>query len=127
MYAALKHTHLLFLALSVSLFIIRFVWSMMGSKMMSKKWVKVVPHVIDTGLLATGIALIFITGFIPFTPAALWMTEKVTCVLAYIALGVVALRYSNGTMFRLFAFFGALGWVYAAAKLAMTKTPFLLG
>ncbi|MBV7300094.1 SirB2 family protein [Enterovibrio paralichthyis] len=127
MYVALKHTHLLFIALSVSLFIIRFVWSMMGSKMMEKKWVKVVPHIIDTVLLTSGVALVFITGFIPFTPAALWMTEKLTCVLAYIALGYVALHYSRGMAFRLFAFFGALGWVYAAADLAITKTPQLLG
>ncbi|KXF79854.1 SirB2 family protein [Enterovibrio coralii] len=127
MYVALKHTHLLFIALSVSLFILRFVWRQMGSQMMQKKWVKVVPHIIDTGLLATGIALIAITGFVPFTPAGMWMTEKLTCVLAYIALGFVALHYSHGTMFRYFAFFGALGWVYAAANLAITKTPLLLG
>lgn len=88
---------------------------------------KVVPHIIDTVLLASGVALVFITGFIPFTPAALWMTEKLTCVLAYIALGYVALHYSRGMAFRLFAFFGALGWVYAAADLAITKTPQLLG
>ncbi|MEZ8141545.1 invasion protein [Enterovibrio norvegicus FF-33] len=127
MYAALKHSHFLFIALSVSLFILRFAWLMMGSKMLEKKWVKVVPHIIDTGLLATGIALIAITGFIPFTPSAVWMTEKLTCVLAYIALGYVALHYSQGTLFRLFAFFGALGWVFAAANLAITKTPQLLG
>ncbi|PKF51845.1 SirB2 family protein [Enterovibrio nigricans] len=127
MYAALKHTHLLFIALSVSLFILRFIWRSMGSTMMQKKWVKIVPHIIDTGLLATGVALIAVTGFMPFTPAGVWMTEKLTCVLAYIALGFVALHYSQGTMFRVFAFFGALGWVYAAAKLAMTKTPWLLG
>ncbi|USH01777.1 SirB2 family protein [Grimontia kaedaensis] len=127
MYVALKHTHLMFIALSVILFIIRFAWRMMDSKMLEKKWVKVVPHVIDTILLGTGVALIFVTGFYPFTPQGMWMTEKLTCVLAYIALAFVAMKYSQGTMFRLFAFFGALGWVFAAANLAITKTPQLLG
>ncbi|MCC4801012.1 invasion protein [Enterovibrio norvegicus] len=127
MYVALKHIHLFTIALSVTLFIIRFVWRMMDSKMLEKKWVKVVPHVIDTALLLTGISLVVITGFTPFTPGAVWMTEKLTCVFAYIALGFVALNYSQGTLFRLFAFFGALGWVYAAANLAITKTPQLLG
>ncbi|WP_434359330.1 SirB2 family protein [Parasalinivibrio latis] len=127
MYMALKHTHMLAILLSVTLFIVRFFWVMRGSDMMQKKWVKVVPHIIDTVLLGTGVALIFVTGFYPFTPAGLWLTEKLTCVLAYIALGFVALHYSRGALFRTFAFLGALGWVYAAASLAIHKVPQFLG
>lgn len=127
MYLALKYSHLLFIVLSVSLFILRFGLLMKKSKWFESRWIKVLPHVVDTLLIATGLGLIFITGFIPFTPSAVWMTEKLTCVLAYIALSYVALFYSQGTLFKLFAFFGALGWVYAAATLAISKTPQLLG
>ena len=67
----------------------------------------------------------WVIGFVPLHESV-WMTEKLT-VLAYIALGFVALHYSKGFLFRLIAFLGALGWVYAAAKLALTKTPQLLG
>jgi uncharacterized membrane protein SirB2 len=126
-YMALKHTHLLSIVLSLSLFVIRFFWVMRGSEMLNKKWVKVTPHVVDTVLLTTGIGLIFVTGFVPFTPSGAWMTEKLTCVLAYIALGFVTLHYSRGKLFRTFAFFGALGWAYAAANLALTKVPHLMG
>lgn len=127
MYHALKHTHLLFIALSVFLFVFRFGLLMANSQWLEKKWLKVVPHLIDTCLLATGIALIGITGIMPFTEHSLWMTEKLACVFAYFALGFVALQYSHGILFKLFAFLGALGWLYAAAKLAITKTPLLLG
>lgn len=127
MYHALKHFHLLLILISVSLFIIRFGLSVAGSHWMKKKQVKILPHVVDTLLLTSGVALIGYTGFMPFTPESVWMTEKLTCVLAYIALGFVALHYSKGFLFRLIAFLGALGWVYAAAKLALTKTPQLLG
>ncbi len=127
MYHALKHTHLLFLALSVFLFVVRFGLLMAKSQWLEKKWLKVVPHLIDTALLTTGIALIGITGFMPFTEHSMWMTEKLACVLAYFALGFVALRYSHGILFKLFAFLGALGWLYVAAKLAITKTPLLSG
>lgn len=127
MYHALKHTHLLFIALSLLLFVFRFGLLMVNSQWLNKKWLKIVPHVVDTFLLATGVALVWVTGFFPFTANTLWMTEKITCVFAYIALGFVALQYSHGTLFRLFAFLGALGWLYAAAKLAITKTPLLLG
>lgn len=127
MYLALKHTHLLSVVLSLTFFVIRFFWVMRGSDMMTKKWVKVSPHIIDTVLLTTGISLIFVTGYVPFTAAAPWLTEKITCVLAYIALGFVALHYSRGKLFRTFAFLGALGWAYAAVSLATTKVPQLLG
>lgn len=127
MYFALKYSHLVIIALSVLLFIVRFCLRMNKSKYFDNRWLKVLPHIVDTLLIATGVALIFITGFIPFTPESVWMTEKLTCVLAYLALSYVALYYSQGTLFRLFAFFGALGWVYAAATLAMSKTPQLLG
>ncbi|MFD2179384.1 SirB2 family protein [Veronia pacifica] len=126
MYSALKHIHLLAIAISVTFFIVRFSWQLAGSQMSQKKWVKVSPHIIDTVLLASGISLIVITGFIPFTEGGQWLTEKITCVLAYIALGVVAMRPQAGKLYRVFAFGGALGWVYAAATLALSKSSFLL-
>lgn len=127
MYMALKHAHLLLIFFSVSLFIFRFCLRMKNSKWFDIKWLTITPHIIDFLLIATGVALVFVTGFIPFTPDTVWMTEKLTCVLAYIALAYVALYYSQGTLFRIFAFLGALGWIYAAANLAMSKTPQLLG
>ncbi|WP_263363828.1 SirB2 family protein [Candidatus Enterovibrio escicola] len=123
----LKHIHLLSIVISVVLFIIQFVWRMRDSTNFDKKWVKVVPPLINIMLLSTGIALIVITGFIPFTANTLWMTEKLMCVIAYLAFGFIALHFSQDTVCRLFAFFGALGWVYAITNLAVTKTPQLLG
>lgn len=127
MYFALKYSHLLLIVLSVLLFVFRFILRMKNSAWFESRWMKILPHLVDTTLIATGVALVFITGFIPFTSTAVWMTEKLTCVLAYLALGYVALYYSKSTLFRLFAFFGALGWVYAAATIAISKTPQLLG
>ncbi len=127
MYHALKHIHFLFIALSVILFVLRFGLMIAKSEWTNKKQVKIAQHVIDTFLIVSGIGLIGYTGFVPFTSGSLWMTEKLTCVLAYIALGYVALHYSKGFLFRLIAFLGALGWVYVAAKLAITKTSQLMG
>jgi uncharacterized membrane protein SirB2 len=85
------------------------------------------PHINDSLLLLSGIGLIFITGFIPFTPAAPWLTEKLTCVMAYIALGFFALKLGKNKLLRVFSFFGALGWLAMAGKIAMTKTPTFFG
>lgn len=120
---SLKHIHLLSIALSVFLLTLRYILMMMDSSVLHKKWLKIMPHIVDTVLLASGITLIFITGFIPFTPAAPWLTEKITCVLVYIALGFIALKLGKTKLIRSIAFFGALGWLYWAAHLAITKVP----
>ncbi|OEF27422.1 SirB2 family protein [Vibrio rumoiensis] len=125
LYTSVKHIHLLAIALSVLFLTIRYILMMMDSPLLQKKFFKVTPHIVDTVLLASGISLIFITGFIPFTPAGAWLTEKITCVLVYIALGFVTLKLGRGKLIRSVAFFGALGWLYWAAHLAMTKVPTL--
>lgn len=127
MYFAVKHIHLLSIALSVSLFIFRYILVMRSSPMLEKPLLKRMPHMVDTVLLATGIGLVLITGFTPFTPTGLWVTEKLTCVMVYIALGFVTLHYGKNKVFKTFAFLGALGWLMVAAKLAVTKVPTFLG
>jgi uncharacterized membrane protein SirB2 len=82
---------------------------------------------VDTFLLLSGIGLIFVTGFVPFTAAAPRMTDKLTSVLAYIALGFFALKLGRNKLLRTFAFFGALGWLAIAGKIAVTKVPMFFG
>ncbi|MGF1739057.1 SirB2 family protein [Photobacterium satsumensis] len=125
MYTAVKHLHMLAIILSVTLFILRYCLMMANSTLSEKKFIKITPHVVDTVLLLTGVTLIFITGFVPFTEAGGWMTQKISCVLAYIALGYFTLKMGSNKVFKTFAFFGSLGWIMAAAKIAMTKTSFL--
>ncbi|HCH02280.1 MAG TPA: invasion protein [Vibrio sp.] len=125
LYTSMKHVHLLAIALSVLFLTVRYILMMMDSPLLQKKFFKVTPHIVDTVLLLSGISLIFITGFMPFTAAGAWLTEKISCVLVYIALGFVALKLGKNKVIRSVAFFGALGWLYWAAHLAMTKVPTL--
>ncbi|MEL6116433.1 MULTISPECIES: SirB2 family protein [Photobacterium] len=125
MYIALKHFHLTIIAMSVLLFVVRFGLMMADSALMQKKALKITPHVVDTFLLLSGVALVMYTGFTPFTAGAGWLNEKLTCVLAYIALGFFALKYGKNKVFKTFAFLGALGWLAMAGKLAVTKMPLL--
>ncbi|MDP5254231.1 MULTISPECIES: SirB2 family protein [unclassified Vibrio] len=127
MYEALKHFHFLTIGVSVVMLSLRYVLVMMNSPKVNHKFLKVFPHVNDTFLLLSGIALISMTGFIPFTDAAPWLTEKLTCVLAYIALGFFALKLANNKLLRTFAFLGAIGWLAMAGKIAVTKMPVLFG
>jgi len=127
MYEGLKHFHMLTIALSALLLTVRDVLMMRDSALLQHKFLKVTPHVVDTFLLLSGIGLISITGFTPFTAAAPWMTDKLTCVLAYIALGLFALKLGRTKLMRTLAFFGALGWLAIAGKIAVTKVPMFFG
>ncbi|OAN18702.1 invasion protein [Photobacterium jeanii] len=124
-YFQLKHIHFLFIALSVLLFTVRYCLMMANSALLEKKFLKVAPHAVDTFMLLSGVALIFVTGFMPFTEAGSWLTQKLSCVLAYYALAFFTLKYGRNKVFKSFAFFGALGWIVAAANIAVTKTSFL--
>ena len=74
-YAGLKLTHISCAAISYTLFVARGIWMLRGSALLQRRWVKTVPHVVDTVLLASAIALAIITRQYPL--AAPWLTAKV--------------------------------------------------
>ncbi len=74
MYMALKHSHMLFIALSVSFLAVRFLLSLRAPALLQKKFFKITPHVVDTFLLLTAIGLMLTIQQYPFqTP---WLTEN---------------------------------------------------
>ncbi|HEI8864725.1 TPA: SirB2 family protein [Serratia odorifera] len=127
-YAALKHLHLLTVAISITLFILRFFWHWRHSPMMHKRWVKIAPHINDTVLFLSGIALVVMFKFYPLLGMDSWLTEKLFGVIIYILLGYVALgKKPRSQNLRTLAFVLALGCLYLIIKLATTKIPFLMG
>jgi uncharacterized membrane protein SirB2 len=124
LYFAVKHLHLTLVAVSVLFFVVRFVLHMRASSIMDKKFIKIAPHVIDTFLLLSGLALCFIIQQFPFVDP--WLTEKIIAVAAYIALGIMAFKADRSKLFRFFAFIGAIGWVVFAAKIAVFKQVALM-
>lgn len=123
MYEGLKSLHLFTIAISAFLLSVRYILMMMDSHWLQHKFLKIYPQINDSLLLITGIWLIVITGFIPYTAAAPWMTDKITCVLAYIALGFFSLKFGRNKLLRSFAFLGAMGWLIMAGKVTASKAP----
>ncbi|EOV0644683.1 invasion regulator SirB2 [Cronobacter turicensis] len=125
-YFVVKHLHILTVVISISLFILRYWWQYRSSPMSSKRWVRIVPHVNDTVLLGSGVALVLITHFYPFTPQGAWLTEKLFGVIIYIVLGFIALgRRPRSQQVRWIAFLLGLVVLYIIVKLATTKIPLL--
>ncbi|MTD26168.1 SirB2 family protein [Erwinia sorbitola] len=125
-YLPLKYFHLLTVTITALMFMLRFYWFQTHSPMLQRRWVRIVPHLNDTLLLLSGVLLVAITHFYPFTPQGNWLTEKLFGVIIYIALGFIALgRRPRAQKVRWFAFLVALIALVVIVKLATTKMPLL--
>ena len=120
MYLALKHIHLTFVALSLLAFFVRGLWLFMNSSMLSKKWVKILPHIISTILLVSGIALAIHLGMSPGSQP--WLVAKIIGLIVYIALGVAAFKVPNPGARKLL-WVGALIVFAYIVSVAISKTP----
>lgn len=121
MYYGIKHLHMLLAVVSILGFILRGVWMMRGSGLLEKRLVRVLPHVVDTLLLVTAIALSVMIAQYPFVAG--WVTAKVVGLVAYIVLGVIALRRGRTLGIRILAFIGAIVVFAWIASVAVSKTP----
>lgn len=123
-YFALKHLHMTFAALSGLLFLVRGIWMLSGSSRLQQRWVKVVPHVVDTLLLGSAIGLAVWSHQYPGQSP--WLTAKVVALVAYIVLGTVALKRGRTHQARVLAFGGALLCFAYIVAVAVTKNPLVV-
>ena len=120
-YLALKYVHVVCVAVSYVLFFVRGVWMMRESSWLARRWVRIVPHVVDTLLLASAIALAVMIRQYPFTTP--WLTAKVSGLVAYIVLGMMALKRGKTKRARVTAWIAAQAIFFYVAAVALTKDP----
>lgn len=89
-YIVLKQLHVACAALSFIGFFVRGIWMIRGSAMLERRWVRIVPHVNDTVLLASAIVIAVMSRQYPFVQG--WLTAKLLALVLYIGLGMLALR-----------------------------------
>lgn len=90
MYAFLKVSHISFAALTISGFLLRSYWMLTSSALQHHRVSRILPHIIDSAFLASGIAMLFMLSLNPFKVD--WLVAKFIALLAYIALGTIALK-----------------------------------
>ncbi|OJW48298.1 MAG: regulator SirB [Thiobacillus sp. 65-1059] len=124
-YLILKNLHLTTIAITLTLFVLRGIWMMAGSPLLQARWVRIVPHVNDSLLLASGIGLAVLIRQYPLTHG--WLTAKFFALIAYIVLGTIALKRGRTRGQRISAWFAALlvfGYMAAVAR-AHDPFPFI--
>jgi len=120
-YAALKAVHVAAAATSLALFAVRGAWMIGAPQRLKRRWVRIVPHVIDTVLLVSAIGLAVMIGNYPGTHG--WLTAKVVGLIGYIVLGSIALKRGRTRLTRVVAFAAALAMFAYIVSVAITKSP----
>lgn len=123
-YDLLKLVHVTAVVVTYSLFVLRGVWMMQGSPRLAERWVRIVPHVNDTVLLASAIALAAILGQAPGNAG--WLTAKVAGLVVYILLGTLAIKRGRTRRVRIAAWVAAQAVFFYIVAVAVTKNPWVV-
>ena len=121
MYGLVKFIHVASVTLSLAGFFLRGLLLARASPLMNRRWLRVLPHVNDTVLLAAALTLVLMSGQYPFVQG--WLTAKVFGVVAYIILGSLAMRPGGTRKMRILAGIAAMvvfGWI---VSVALTRNP----
>jgi uncharacterized membrane protein SirB2 len=126
-YLLLKHLHVTCVVLSGAGFFLRGLLMLRESPLLARRWLRTVPHLVDTTLLASALAMSVMSAQYPFVQG--WLTAKVIGLLAYIVLGMFALRRGRTRRQRLLCFVLALavfGWIVSTALARSPLGPLAL-
>lgn len=119
-YLALLIAHMLLAVVSPVLFSLR-AWRSIRGLDPAQGWLRVTPHVVDTLLLAVGVALALIIRQYPFVDA--WLTAKLLALIAYIAAGHMAVRRARSTRGKIAAWAAGIVLVLYIFAVAVSHDP----
>lgn len=119
MYSLLKSLHVACAASSIGLFVWRWRLGRLAAAPRSR-WLRALPHVNDSLLLGAALAMLLLSGQDPRQVP--WLSAKILGLLAYVALGVLAMRARQPAL-RLGAGLAALVSVGYIVSVALSKSP----
>jgi uncharacterized membrane protein SirB2 len=105
-YPQIKLLHMSCAWLSISGFVLRGVGALAEASWLQHRAARIVPMSVDTLLILTALTLASLSGQWPFAQA--WLGAKVTALLVYILLGMVALHWGRNPLQKGLAFGAAL-------------------
>lgn len=119
-YTAFKHSHLLFVAITLVLFNFRFFWKQFAPQKPLHKVFRIIPHINDTLLLLTGALMAYTVKFIPFVNAN-WLGIKLILLVLYIGFGFMAIKAQPRSKQAIIGYIFAMVSVLGIIHLAMAK------
>jgi len=120
-YVTLKAIHVAAVTTSLALFTLRGAWMLAAPARLRQGWVRVLPHVVDSVLLASAIAMTVIARLNPAQHP--WLAAKIVALVLYIVLGSVALKRGRTRATRIVALVLALAVFGYIVAVALAKSP----
>jgi uncharacterized membrane protein SirB2 len=117
----LKVVHVSCAFLSISGFTLRGYWLICDDPRLRARLTRVLPHLLDTLLLASAIGMLLVWHANPL--AIGWLSAKIAALLLYIGLGMVAFRFGRTRAVRIATFSMALLTAFYIVTVAYTKSP----
>ena len=122
-YLILKHLHVTCVVLSGLGFCLRGWWMLRESPLRQHQLTQILPHIVDTLLLGSALTMAWMSGQYPFVQG--WLTAKLCGLLAYILLGMMALKRGRTQAIQA-RYFGLALLAYAyIVSVALTRSPSL--
>ncbi|MBP6188586.1 MAG: SirB2 family protein [Azonexus sp.] len=120
-YLILKHLHVTCVVLSGLGFCLRGWWMLRESPLRQHRLTRILPHIVDTLLLGSALTMAWMSGQYPFVQG--WLTAKLCGLLAYILLGMMALKRGRTQAIQA-RYFGLALLAYAyIVSVALTRSP----
>ena len=120
MYETVKLIHISAAIVTISGFVLRGYWMFSGSPRLQLKVVKILPHIVDTIFLLSGITLIVILHLPVLSQN--WLLMKFVALVVYIVLGAVALGRGKTLRSRTLAFVLSLATFAYIVGVALGKS-----
>ncbi|RKF22307.1 SirB family protein [Alginatibacterium sediminis] len=117
-YLPIKHLHMTLALLSIAGFIFRWALALQGSSWLQKRWIKVLPHIIDSFLLCAAIYLCWVLNQAPFYNH--WLSAKLLWLVIYIGFGVFALKRAPTKLGKFICGIAAIASFSQIYKIAIT-------
>lgn len=121
-YLIFKHLHMTVAYLTILLLAVRLLLDAVGRPGWRQTPLRWIPHVNDTILLVSAIALLFVTGWISGMPG--WVVAKIVLLIGYIAAGVFAIKPAFSKPVRIVAAIVALVLYTGIFHMAIAKPVF---
>lgn len=123
-YATLKLVHVTCVVASGIGFALRGALALADASVMRRRWVRVVPHLVDTLLLGSAIWMAVMAHLNPTQHP--WLGTKIVLLGVYVVLGAFALRRARTRTTRVAAYVGALAVFAWIVGIALTRRPALM-
>ena len=122
-YLQLRHAHITFAVLSVTIFTVRGLLMLAQSRHVNSPWLKYASYTVDSLLLTAALMLTTVIHQYPFQTG--WLTMKVALLVVYVVLGTLALKRGRTQTIRVVALVAA--WLTVAFLFTVARAHHPLG